>query len=423
MYRKVVFSKEPTALKLESLDDAVFIQMKHKSQTFAIGGTRDHFGVYPANPDDSSSTLHRAYFKVAPVPSAPSASRLSTDQICADEIQTQRIHLGSHGTLYAPHQLHFQVAAENGVFQFGAKENWLTVSSNGVTLQGDLHCRRIYTDSPSAATLVPPTPPIPLDADGKIPREYLPEVYTTSVLHPMAGAGVGIGTTVPHQKLHVEGSAYLRDRLGIGILQPFAMLHVCPGAATPGLRIETSAGAPASLEIFARGAEKAAIALSPTNAVFEPSVRMSSLDLNTLVIDEKFYTEDHRIRLTTPLVVQAPLTIQSSIATEDASPLHLIAPQVSCEAFVAPEWLIPLREAGGASTTGFKGTYLSMTEKKIDIDERAWREAFVAGDEVALLTMPDATHLSLRRMVAVLWDTVQKLSERVKELEENQRIK
>lgn len=407
MYRKVVFSKEPTALKLESLDDAVFLQLKHKHQTFALGGNRDQFAVYPGDLE-----LHRPYFTVAPFlcPDGTQWYKLTTNRLVADELCTPTIQLTPTTHLRGDAQrLLFSVQSSNGHFQFGANDDtpWVSLNANGLTVHGDLHCRRLYQSDPpeSIHTPTPTTQGDPrptgvfLDATGKIPRDYLPEAYTDSVLHPFAGVGVGIGTEVPVQKLHVEGSAYLRDRCGIGISTPLAPLHLRQDTGVmPALRIDADRG----IELWAPGAGDGgapAVSLSPIEVSISPPV-----SLTTLTILNKFYTESHRLRITTPVVLQAPLVVQSTVATENAVPLRLDAPSVQCASLVSPEWILPLGTT--ATATGFQ--------------EDSWRDAYQRGEETALQLMPDAQHLHLTRLVAHLWDTVQTLTARVKALEEKQ---
>jgi hypothetical protein len=159
---------------------------------------------------------------------------------------------------------------------------------------------------------------------------------------------------------------------------------------------------------------------------------MDALTTRHLVIPNQFYPEPHRLRIMTPTFIHAPLTVQSTIATEDARPLTLLAPSVQCSAIVAPEWKIPLVPSGAGadgepthpiSVPGFKGTRLSLSDRTIEFHADAWRKAYQQGDEVALLTMSadeSASHIHLTRLVAVLWESVQQLTQRVKELEEKQ---
>jgi hypothetical protein len=430
MYRKVVFSKEPTALKLESLDDAVFLQMKHKSRGFAIGGRRDQFGIYPG--DLETSTLHRAYVSIQPITS--NEYQLSTDQVKTGKIHSPTVQFSKEASIHTPcdcpNQMHFRVASANGVFSFGDGSSWFSIGSNGVQIHGDLTCRRMYQTEVSA---IPPdtaatVPTSLLDGHGKIPMEYLPEKYTSSLLNQYGNAGVGIGTQTPVQKLHVEGGVYLRDRLGIGMPTPTAALHISAPTTTPALRLDVADGG-RGLELWSSNHETPVVSMSGTDVKILPPVQMDALMTRHFIIPNQFYPEPHRIRLMTPTFIQAPLTIQSTLATEDARPLRILAPSVQCSAIVAPKWNIPLLPDDEPPTTvpplnpGFKGTRLSLNNQTIEFHPDAWRKAYQEGDEVARLTMSmqdGVPQLHLTQVVAFLWESVQQLTQRVKELEEKQ---
>jgi hypothetical protein len=358
------------------------------------------------------SALQRAYFTVSPT--GAGEYQMNVDALKTQTLRCSRIDLSS-ATLSSDDAnalLSIAIPYSNGKIQFGSGETpWATLHSNVFQLHGDIVCQRLYTANDAVPTPTVPSA-LPLDAQGKIPWEYLPEVYQTSLIHNHVG--VGIGTTVPQQKLHVEGSGFVRGRLGVNMETPVASLHVSPPVATPGLRIDTGSSSNA-FEIYADG--DVIVQMHPNGIHFDPPVTMRAFS-----VPNHLYYKHQRLTVTDPTLIQAPLTVRS-LASENAQPLVVDAPRVECPEIRAHEWTYPLTATSATSGTvelpmTFQGAHLSLAEGTFGFNDAAWVEAYRSGDELAQLLMRDETTLPMSRLVAYLWDTVQTLRARVNALEQ-----
>lgn len=63
-----------------------------------------------------------------------------------------------------------------------------------------------------------------LNNENQVDQSFLPQQFNFQYLK--AQKNVGIGTKIPLQKLHVNGSTYVSDRSGIGVSAPISRLHV-----------------------------------------------------------------------------------------------------------------------------------------------------------------------------------------------------
>lgn len=80
-----------------------------------------------------------------------------------------------------------------------------------------------------------------LDSNNQVDGSIIPQSFNFQYLK--AQKNVGIGTKRPLQKLHVNGSAFFTERIGIGTSVPKARIHaVEPIATLPALRLETNGG-------------------------------------------------------------------------------------------------------------------------------------------------------------------------------------
>jgi len=456
MYRKVVFSKEPTVLKLESAntsDDAAFIHLKHRSRAFYIGARRDQFGVYPG--DLAISTLNQAYFTVTPVNGSDANApvyQLNCDQLKTHRVACSSVRFTNDAQITTnpttPGHLNFKVPSEHHVFQFGNENGsepqtpWVTLRSNVFHFNGDICCERVYTSNVSvpsntatAAGAAAAPPSFPLDKNGKIPMEYLPELYKTSLIHNTAG--VGIGTESPLQKFHLEGNGLIRGRLAIGgdtsqDAIASAALHLRPSSATTAIRIDTDT-MPA-FELYEIPNSTGQISPSPTPVVqiglreihFQPPIHATSMTVDELIVPNQLEFQHHRVNILTPTHIKAPLTVRT-IASEDAVPLVLNAPSVQCSNISTAHWTLPLSSEAPyeSSSTSipptipmtFQGAKVCLCDGTLTLNDGAWKAAYQSGDELARLTMPDASHIDMTRVIAFLWNTVQELRQRVDDLE------
>lgn len=90
-----------------------------------------------------------------------------------------------------------------------------------------------YLDGSQRITLSQlPEKAVVLDTNNKINESVLPQTFNFQFLR--SGKNVGIGTRIPLQKLHLKGTAYITDRIGVGVTNPVSRLHA----------VETAAGIP-----------------------------------------------------------------------------------------------------------------------------------------------------------------------------------
>lgn len=102
-----------------------------------------------------------------------------------------------------------------------------------------------YLDGSSRITLSQlPEKAVVLDNNNKVNESVLPQTFNFQFLR--SGKNVGIGTRIPLQKLHVKGTAFITDRIGVGVTNPVSRLHA----------VETAAGIPTmTLENAAQGTQ------------------------------------------------------------------------------------------------------------------------------------------------------------------------
>lgn len=274
MFRKIIFSKEPTALSMESMDPIVRLQMKNnKEDIFSLEGSVDTFSIKKGINELSRSLLHLQLNS--------NQASLTTDSIISKQLQTPELILQQYslqdanekiikglqndiaGIKYIlPSRFHthrFLTRTGEGTYnewvriqqgrkgqaQVGIGTNILDPLSS-LHVNGIIRCDQIITSSslPSQGYTLNSNA-VYLDSNGKIPFQYLPEQYKVSIIQN--DAGVGIGTKTPFQKLHVEGGSYIRDRLAIGQPNPNAILHISQDAnmlslPLPGLKIQQDTG-------------------------------------------------------------------------------------------------------------------------------------------------------------------------------------
>jgi hypothetical protein len=478
MFRKVVFSKEPTVLSLESLDDSgsAFISLKQKHTAFQWGSQRENFGLYKIDPKNGKSD---PYFVIRPGESNASACVFSTPSIKTQHIATQSLKLtAGNAALDATASLDatialdanstgllFQIPNEEQriVFQHNTHSNspWLAIGRRGVGIgtvphplaslyvKGTVVCDHLVCleDSEALASRFPPTPTppsIPLDANGKIPMSYLPEVYQTSLIQN--DIGVGIGTQTPCQKFHLEGTGYIRDRLGVGTQRPTATLdiHTNEQSTLPAMAIRAGTSHPSSTPLMVLEATTPVATFEPNNIHFHVST-----EIPRLFIENSFEVKDQLYRRPTGWIIPDSLDVQQTLYTTqlvsiENKPFSICAPIVSMAQLKTAEWERPLNSSADIhtpshtlSSTEIKELFSQMSglntgicgdlkDAQWDWDISSWKNAYEKGQEVAqwlLKKNPDSPDVSLRvsSTVAFLWAMVQHLNKRVERLEEEKK--
>lgn len=122
-----------------------------------------------------------------------------------------------------------------------------TVVEGDLTVQGALSFDRtgIVQLDPSTSKIATSNMPDRLlyldEATNKVDVAYLPQTYQFQFLRGQKN--VGIGTRVPQQRFHVQGTGVFSERMGIGTFIPSARLHVRePDAVIPTMLLDNSAG-------------------------------------------------------------------------------------------------------------------------------------------------------------------------------------
>lgn len=121
-----------------------------------------------------------------------------------------------------------------------------TQISGDLTVTGNLTFNRtgiVHVD-PTSQKISPTILPeklVFLNSNNQVDGSIIPQSFNFQYLK--AQKNVGIGTKHPLQKLHVNGSAFFTERIGIGTSIPKARIHAVESLATiPALRLETNGG-------------------------------------------------------------------------------------------------------------------------------------------------------------------------------------
>lgn len=515
MFRKVIFSKEPTVLNMESMDDIVRIQMKNKhsdgiyslqgnSNTFSIikgDGVQTLLEIYPSDKYGPISTqcLHVPAVETKYIQSdALILQSYTIKHQQSQENSTEYVTKGMHSEVYGMrYQLPSRFHMHRFLTRVGVNEHteWARIQQSrfgiaqlgigttsidptvGLHVNGAIRCDKIitsknpvYEDNLSA---LQSSNLLWFDKDGKIPAQYLPEVYRVSILQN--DAGVGIGTRAPVQKLHVEGGCYIRDRIGVGITEPTGIMHISNISSTlPVLKIEQPLGN--CLEIWKYASDTQPIlsvnpnymkigndAINNYELQIRGTVKTGILDTEQLIVrkndtilmqtteiplvDNKDDAEltnfgtSTALEIHTPVYIRGPLTCASIQNTPNIS--------IQTEKIDAPNASLLIKEAliSSISDTSHKTVFSqdSLSKQGIldemmqlhsciytqipeDTQPSNYHAGFLKDDlvkglqnqneVVKLLTSsssPDTVNQSM--MIHLLWEAVKHLSQRVKDLE------
>ncbi len=122
-----------------------------------------------------------------------------------------------------------------------------TVVDGNLTVQGALHFDRtgIVQLDPSTSKIASSNLPSRLlyldESTNKVDPTYLPQTFQFQYLRGQKN--VGIGTRVPQQRFHVQGSGAFSERIGIGTFFPTARIHALePDAVIPTMILENNVG-------------------------------------------------------------------------------------------------------------------------------------------------------------------------------------
>jgi hypothetical protein len=121
-----------------------------------------------------------------------------------------------------------------------------TLIDGSLTVQGELNFDkseflRLDPETNRIASNILPTKLLYLDDTNKVDPTYLSQSYQFQFLRGQKN--VGIGTKVPLQRFHVQGTSYMSERLGIGVTHPVARLHLQESLAIiPTIVLENQVG-------------------------------------------------------------------------------------------------------------------------------------------------------------------------------------
>jgi hypothetical protein len=468
MFRKIIFSKEPTALTMESMDSTVRLQMKNNQidGIYSIEGTRDTFRVTKGTQEIplvssfignncnailQSDQLHAS--KSILTPQLIFQHITNDDEDIIKGVQSElygikytlpsRFHSHRFMTRYAGNQYQEWMRIQQGRQGRAQVGIGTTVidASVGLHVNGIIRCDKIMTQEPSVFEPWLHSNLLWLDDAGKIPHQYLPEQYQVSILQNEAG--VGIGTRVPLQKLHVEGGCYIRDRIGIGQSQPNAIIHIANTTSTlPCLTIEQDNGnaiqvmhSPSQSTLFNVSTSKTHIGLDSS---YQTEI-LGTLKTNTLKSDSLelpfAQLNESGIEFTPPVCIQHGLTcdtIQSSADISRPLSLHATDIQASNAILHIKDTVIPIGFTLSSHTTPLNANGLleemELLDPKLYIDPMNQqsqcgfiKEDFIqqisSGNETATLLFDGQNGIQQSTMLHILWKTVCQLSKRIKELE------
>lgn len=309
----------------------------------------------------------------------------------------------------------------------------------GLHVNGIIRCDKIITHEPILLESFMHSNLLWLDDTGKIPNHYLPEQYQVSIIQNEAG--VGIGTRVPVQKLHLEGGCYIRDRLGIGHTQPNALLHVINNSSTlPSVSIEQDTGkaihvihAPTQTPFFSVSPSQMQIGMSEHyQTTIQGNLKTNELELKRLFIGEQSHTylesSENYTEITTPTFIRNTLHCDSIESTNDLS-LKAHSIHASNTTLYIKECMTPLVTSSNAlplNPDGILEEMHSLECKLYKNNENSYECGFIKenfinnviqGNETATLLFDGKEHINQSTMIHLLWTAVQHLSKRVKELE------
>lgn len=266
--KRFILSKEPIVLKLESCDNraSIYLKNKYDDGLIRINADNKKFTI-----DNHEKQILEVYYDII-----KQYSVLNTDLIHAKKIMSPQLILQEYnhptdgvsykGIINHLSGIHYILPSQMHSHRFIARTvgnvytEWMRIQgkNNGesqvgigttiirpdVSLQvnGKIYCDSIITKNPLYSHSASNTgSSYLLDENLKIHAQYLPEVYKTSLIQN--DVGVGIGTKLPLQKLHVEGGCYLRDRLGIGNTSPTAILDIVQTTSDiTGVRLQQTDG-------------------------------------------------------------------------------------------------------------------------------------------------------------------------------------
>jgi hypothetical protein len=471
MFRKVVFSKDPIVLRLESMEDkaaepSAYILMKHKQDSFLWGSHKDHFGLYHLG------TSNEPYLILRPDSRHANEPALLTSHIHSKTLSVNALDLDGCKLRVDSKAMTFELPADESMFQFKGNQypddenrSWFSIGRRGVGIgtgmpnplvslhvNGTILCDRIvslegdlvrpYRESGSANAGAGETT-IVLDSQGKIPMAYLPEVYQTSLIQN--DIGVGIGTRVPCQKLHLEGSGYIRDRLGVGTTLPTATVEIQGDGRgdAPVLSLKTLANTPL-LVLESQASSQVASFGSKQIAFGAPTVIPHLTVMDTFEVKNLLYRRTEKEIGNKPgWVIPESLYVVDGLTTNqlysiENRPFTIHAPKVCMETLETAEWESPMNPnqpaeplslnekaelfAQMAELTAGIQSGGALEKARWDWDTAAWKNAYEKGQDVAqwlLCQDPNSTETRLRvsSTLSFLWSMVQLLTERVKALE------
>lgn len=455
MYRKVVFSKDPEVLRLDAVQHtSAYISLNQTHSVFRLGTQLDAFGIYKASKDDKNIQGATPYLVIAP--QADGNPCLTTGHLKSETVASRCVSLGESQLSWDDNkELRITVPESSKIVFQSTETPWCSISRHGVGIgtvphplaalhiNGTLYCNKVVSlEEPRASFSVASSsssssPTIPLDASGKIPMSYLPEVYQTTLIQN--DVGVGIGTRIPCQKLHVEGGGYIRDRLRIGAsteANPTAVLDMVGDGGIPVARIR-SHGDTATLVVIE---STYPIALFESQSIqFHVPTSIPQLTVLDLEVKDKLYHRSHQGWYIPEALSVANGITTPSITTPDHTPFHIHAPVVAMETLKTKDWCRPMMASATPATPILdardfthdeqKRLFESMAELRSGLFEsglkdarwdwniESWQTAYANGQELAKCILTPDNEMRVSSTLAFLWAMVQQLNRRVSELE------
>ena len=143
---------------------------------------------------------------------------------------------GMHGGVTPPVNWNYLTMLNNGKVGIGTTTPEYTLDVNGDAKSSNVHTNNIYLvgEELKIRKLLDTTPTDNLDNSGSSgDSDNMDDTddpdragYTRDIMTFKSNGYVGIGTTSPSKKLHVQGDTYLSGNVGIGTTSPSKKLHV-----------------------------------------------------------------------------------------------------------------------------------------------------------------------------------------------------
>jgi hypothetical protein len=457
---------------MESMDPTIRLQMKNNQSdgVFSLEGTMNTFTITKGV---DSMPLLKTYLNESNA--VVQTNHVQANQVIASDFILQKvvsdsetILKGTQSELYGiKYTLPSRFQSHRFMTRYGENEynEWMRIQQGrqgkaqvgigttlmdplvGLHVQGSIRCDKLFMNEPFPYEPLVHSNLLWLDDRGKIPSQYLPEQYQTSILQNEAG--VGIGTRVPVQKLHLEGGCYIRDRIGIGHTQPNALLHIVNASSTlPSLLIEQDIGhaiqvihQPSQTPLFTVSSQETTLGHTNTYQTFiRGTLKTHSIETPSLTIVDAssptkpwLHTTPYSLDIHKPAFLNEGLTCDSITSTKQSLYIQTCQLNASNASIYAKEYNASLANVSSLEALSLNPEGLleemerlnskmcmdstNHTKYRCSFIQDEFLEEISHGNETAKLLLDDQHHINQTTMIHLLWTTVKHLSRRVKELE------